>query len=557
MLHIRETLFFLLPCLFGTVSVCRAVDTKTLPEPEKALLNSADPWGLAFSDQITRFQTYFQQDGQADFVLGIKHNLEKIFRNKYWFRGKIVNSGNGSTVKPVWTVTGATASFQVAVLPKTGASNDRYCISVSAPVSSEIHRVEYVKLASCNYPRFAVEYWPDPLVPEIFADISGTDLAVFLVELKIPVHFDRTRFSCRVSVANSNGQKMSCTIPVEVVKINIEPKRYPLVAWFWLNKGLTDLQFKEMCLLALLHHLQPLISPYLQSLWDPENPEKFDEFFQFLLDNGQEVFEIRKPDESIYRHLKEKNWLSLCMTYSNADEPSEETFMEKNIPYAQEIRKKYPDLKIFLASECHPQMDEGCDIWLTDLSSSAYDPAKFKIPAKPELWHYYCHLPIRFQMRAPLTLAPNMLIDNVALEHRLALWMSWHYKARGVFIYAGNSWGEMAEDFWQIMEMQTKEYKFPYGGLHNGNGFLVYPPVEKDGKVLPSLRLKILRDGMEDIAIMEAVKRKYGHRAAAGLISPVPDVFIHSHYYDRLPEALLEKRESILKDLRRRYPKGI
>ena len=195
-------------------------------------------------------------------------------------------------------------------------------------------------------------------------------------------------------------------------------------------------------------------------------------------------------------------------------------------------------------------MEKGCDIWLTDLSSSKYDPRSFIIPQKPEMWHYYCHLPIRFQMRAPLTLAPNMLIDNMALEHRVALWMSWYYKAKGVFIWAGNREWDVLKDFWKTHKIKNKEYRFPYGGIHHGNGFLVYPPREKGGEVLPSLRLKILRDGIEDIAIFESIIERYGERWRK-IISPVPEVFCHPHYYDNLPETLLLKREKILKRLKR------
>ncbi len=538
--------------LFNPVSIFPAVNIKTLPEAEKALLNSTDPWGLAFSDQIIRFQTYFLHDNRTDFVLGIQNNLEKIFRNKYWFRGEVFNPENAGTAKPIWAVTGGTASFQVAVLPKTGAEELNYEIQLSSPVESEVYREEFVKLPGRDYPRVNSEYWPDPLIPENTATVSGTDLAVFLVELKIPADFDKTGFSCRITVKNTNGSKISCNVPVEVVKLQIAPKRYPLVAWFE-NKNLSDAQFRQMCFLALEHHLQPLTGNYLKKLWNYDKPQEFDDFFQFLLDNGQSVIEIPEPGESMYLHLKEKNWLKNCMVYSNADEPSAEMFMERNIPYAAKIRDKYKGLRIFLASEYHADMDRGCDIWLTDLSSSTYNPAEFKIPSNPELWHYYCHLPIRYQMRAPLTMAPNMLIDNAALEHRLALWMSWYYKAKGVLIWSGNNgWNVLAESFWQEMVIPDKTSNYPYAGIHNGNGFLVYPPREKAGKVLPSLRLKILRDGMEDIAIMEAVKRKYGARTASKLTSPVPEVFIHTHYYDSLPEKLLKKRESILKNLRRK-----
>jgi hypothetical protein len=74
-------------------------------------------------------------------------------------------------------------------------------------------------------------------------------------------------------------------------------------------------------------------------------------------------------------------------------------------------------------------------------------------------------------------------------------------------------------------------------------------PKEKGGPALPSLRLKILRDGMEDLAIFEAVRRKFGKTAEAWL-SPSPEVFQHPHYFDHLPETLLNKREAILKKIK-------
>ena len=117
-----------------------------------------------------------------------------------------------------------------------------------------------------------------------------------------------------------------------------------------------------------------------------------------------------------YQHIKKEGWLDLCVIYSNADEPNKETFQKRNIPYCQKIHKQYPGLRLFLASDLHPQMEKGCDIWMTDLSASGYNPDKFQKIQKPELWHYYCHLPIRWQMRAPLVLAPNMQIDNSALQ---------------------------------------------------------------------------------------------------------------------------------------------
>ena len=147
-----------------------------------------------------------------------------------------------------------------------------------------------------------------------------------------------------------------------------------------------------------------------------------------------------------------------------------------------------------------------------------------------------------------------MEIDNAALEHRLALWMSGHYNAKGVFIWSGNSeWSGLGPNFWKTLDLSGDAYRnaatYPYGGTHHGNGVLVYPPRTASGEVIPSLRLKILRDGMEDVAILAAARQKFGS-AADTWLSPVPAVFQHPQYFDALPESLLKKRAEVLKKVR-------
>jgi len=108
----------------------------------------------------------------------------------------------------------------------------------------------------------------------------------------------------------------------------------------------------------------------------------------------------------------------------------------------------------------------------------------------------------------------------------------------------------LKDDFWQTLELEQTPGNYPYGGIHNGNNFLVYPPLTEGGAVLPSLRLKVLRAGMQDLAIMRAAQallkagKIKGARAQKlqALLNPVPAVFVHPHYWDRLPETLLKRR---------------
>jgi hypothetical protein len=534
---------FLTICNQGVTAV---IPLANLPPAEQQLATVVDPWGLAFSDQLARFQAHFADDPNAPFAMGVTHNLVKIWPNKYWFRGDTVLAGKNKVVTPIWSATGATASLQIAVLPRMGAAAGHYEIQVSAPIPVNIYREEFVKTTPVHYGNIRSEYWPDPLIPETFCNAAGVNLGVFLVEIPIPANERRKTITCSIAITDAAGHKAEITVPIRVVALKRPAEAYPLVAW--LNeRDLSPKQVSDMYRMALAHHLQPLMPGYLQTAWDPQHPEHFDAIVAEHMALGQRVFQIPEPTQELYQHIKVKGWLPYFMIYSNADEATAEVFVKDNIPYAKKMRAQFPGLKIFLACEQHPHMEDGCDRWLTDLSSSQYDPTKYVAPKGLELWHYYCHLPIGWQMRAPLVQAPNMQIDNPALEQRLACWMSWYYGAKGIFIYAGNAEWPPA-DFWQTLTLSSTPSPYPYGGCHNGNGFLVYPPREAGGPVLPSLRLKILRDAIDDLAILQACKEKYG-RQWQKKMALSPDVFIHPHYWDQLPETLLKKREALLQML--------
>ncbi|MFA7175008.1 MAG: glycoside hydrolase domain-containing protein [Kiritimatiellia bacterium] len=541
-------------CGITLAALSEAVDRKSWPDEEQGLANTVDPWGLPFKDQMTRFQGYFENSAKASFVVGYTHNLVKIWRNKYWFRGtEVVVPGKAKETKPLWGTAGSVVSFQIAVLPNIGTKASSYTVTTQSPIPVQVFREEFIKLGSASYPRFESEYWPDPLVPENDCELSGVRAGVFWVDVTIPEDFGQSSFKVEVRVAADGGDQATFTIPVELVKMRPDPLDFHLVARF--NKGkLSTAQFNALCDLTLEHRLDSLTQKELTALWSKDHPDKFERQVRSLMEKGQRVFQIGPPEPELYAFLLKKGWIDHFMIYSNVDEPSESTFRAENIPWAQAIWKDFPKLKIFLASEYHADMSQGCDIWMTDISSANYDPRSFTLATKPQLWHYYCHMPMNWQMRAPLTRAPNMEIDNDALEHRLALWMSWYYKAKAVSIYSGNAeWRHLGTNFWDTLDMSGSAYRtaytFPGGGTHYGNGLLVYPPRTKEGKPLPSLRLKVLRDGMQDIAIFESASRKYGARVAP-FVALVPDVFQHPHYYDRLPETLLNKREALLKKIR-------
>lgn len=542
-----------------------------LPPAEKAIANTVDPWGLAFSDQLNRFQGRFADAPDAEFCVGVTHDLVKIWPNKYWFRGpSFLSAVQPSPLQSttLWTAAGTTQALQIAVLPRLGAPGHRYQVSArvkdpSGQATAMVFREVFVKTAEPAYPRYNTERWPDPLVPEQAVELpEGLEAGVFWIDVTLPAQMPTGRMACQISVTNGS-QSCRVEVPIRVVGgLNLQPKAYPFVGWFrpkWGGGTLTDEQYRGMCELVLAHHLMPIDA--LKGYWDPANPARLDDFQKFLVDRGQTIFDLgsveAKGFQALYDHVKQAGWLDQACVYSSADEPDDVTFREKNIPFCRMVREQFPGLKVYLASEWHQNMDQGCDIWMTDISSEQYIPEQHKSLKHPQLWHYYCHLPVRWQMRAPLVFAPNMQVDNEALEHRLALWMSCYYGARGVFIWAGFSAGDLPADFWTTLALSDKPSSFPYAGVHNGNNFRVYPPREEGGPVLPSLRLKVTRAALEDLALLKTTEDLLAEEKITGvaaerlqgLLNPVPGLFVDTHYFTRDPQRLLDRREALLRTL--------
>ena len=281
---------------------------------------------------------------------------------------------------------------------------------------------------------------------------------------------------------------------------------------------------------------------------------KLDENLEFGFARGLQLFEIpnmaSKPErlKPLVDHLRQKGWLEKAIVYSNQDEPSPAQFAARNVPFYRSMKSLFPELRVYLASEYHPGIDRGCDIWMTDVSTGRGPEFAEANHGKADLWFYYCHLPIHIDFVRPLVQAPNMLIDNEAIEHRVALWLAWKHQTRGMFIWAGNrDWtvkGVDRKDWerngWQLTAAVAK---FPYGGIHNGNGFLVYPGPH------PSIRLKVLRDGMEDYGYLLELKKRVQagtsqdlRGKAEAMLKVPPAVLATAHYFNRDPEALLKVR---------------
>jgi hypothetical protein len=517
-----------------------------LPPQEEAMKDTVDHWGLAFSDQLAAFNENLDAYGQKigvkspDYALGVETSLRKTFQNKYWFKGRWTSEVQITAGR------NESESFQLAIIPKTGFELKDVNISVSEfrhvnkkdSISSgamKLWRVGFVETAKPQYPVKNIGLCPDPLLEMKPFSLKGLDLGLVWCEIKVPADAAAGDYIGTLTVTPANSKPASLAVKLHVWKFKL-PDRVPFPTMVWIKGDMKSDQYRDLCALFLEHHLDPI------SVGDTKDLAVLDRNLEFCLKRGLMIFQtpgFKKVEEfrPYYDHLVKKGWIDKAIIYSPCDEPTAQTLKEEIIPRKQLVQKEFPGLRTFLATQYYSGLDQGTDIWLTDVSTRFYSWLDAGRPGKQQLWWYFCHLPIHCTFERPLVDAPNMLIDNDAIEHRLPYWMTRNYDVNGIFIWSGNmDWPA------DTVHLTTKNMSFPYGGIHNGNGFLVYPGL------VPSMRLKILRDGIEDywyLTELEKISRSGPMASQAKLLlaSINPEIFVDTHYFSRDPARMLAFRE--------------
>jgi len=182
--------------------------------------------------------------------------------------------------------------------------------------------------------------------------------------------------------------------------------------------------------------------------------------------------------------------------YYFANEPQDQADYDAVAWYSQELKAVAPNLTLMVSEEPKPEIFDHAtytgakiDIWLAHLG----------IHLKPEValdrlqnhdeetWFYFLsgtYLP-RFN---PFT------IDHPGAEAKLSGWYSWKYRLRGLAYYRFNDWN-------------SNPWTSPWHNGQNGESGMLYPPSLDNSNIVyganghrfvPSIRLELLRDGLED-----------------------------------------------------------
>lgn len=196
--------------------------------------------------------------------------------------------------------------------------------------------------------------------------------------------------------------------------------------------------------------------------------------------------------EKLLTHLSEKNTLKWFYWYE-IDEPNPGTH-SKVAKYMDTVAELFPNVPRLTAlnTQAQPELEGKSEIWapILDVYNTRQPWWRKQQKQGRNIWWYVCNFP-----RYPY---PTNFIDAPAIMPRIRAWIAEKFEIEG-------------ELYWSVDYLTAKDkgYESPYenpyiGNFSNGEGLLFWPPSFNAAQKpvfkapWPSLRLEMIRDGIED-----------------------------------------------------------
>jgi hypothetical protein len=212
----------------------------------------------------------------------------------------------------------------------------------------------------------------------------------------------------------------------------------------------------------------------------------------------------------------------LCYTYL-IDEPNDPEAYEFTRTWGRLIRESGSRVRVLVTEQTKAQKDEwgtlhgSVDIWVPLFSLFDPESAARRREQGEQIWTYTA-----LCQRKP---TPWWHTDFPLLHYRVPAWMAWLHHMEGLLYWGGMAYWRGVEDPWTEPGTYTQGGKPQEGRearVFNGEGTLLYPgwAAGVDGP-LPSMRLKALRDGIEDYEYLKRLEELGRRPVAEALIRSV------------------------------------
>ena len=239
---------------------------------------------------------------------------------------------------------------------------------------------------------------------------------------------------------------------------------------------------------------------------------------------------------AMYTYLKAHHWDEMAYIYV-ADEPSSREEYDDVRARARFVREVAPGLKVLCTKG--PQVRNprwgslvgSVDIWVALWPIFEEAAVKKRLSAGEEIWSYTALCQGHQD-------TPCWELDFPLLNYRIPMWVSWRFGITGLFYWSTTNWASSL-DVWTDPVTYENQY--------NMEGSLLYPGTDAGVQgFVPSIRLKIIREGLEDYEYLTILAQRRGRPVAENVVRKIARSW---HDWDTDPRHLSEARAEIVRSI--------
>ncbi|MCL5281893.1 MAG: DUF4091 domain-containing protein [Planctomycetes bacterium] len=252
--------------------------------------------------------------------------------------------------------------------------------------------------------------------------------------------------------------------------------------------------------------------------------------------------------QSWYAYLQKKGWAERAYLYM-LDEPNTKEAYDEVRQLGALVHEGAPRLRRLVVEQPYTQnpdwgsLDEAVDIWCPLFAFLEETSIKRVQSEGDTVWSYTALV-----QKAPSyepgyekvknDNPPYWQIDFPVLSYRIATWLNRRYGVTGLLYWTTVCWTSPQRDPWDSPGFRLN---------FNGEGMLFYPGEDAgiDGPVT-TIRLKNLRDGMEDYEYFTLLEKRKGKEAVDEIVRTAVPTW---GSWDQDPYHLLKLRERIAREI--------
>ena len=237
----------------------------------------------------------------------------------------------------------------------------------------------------------------------------------------------------------------------------------------------------------------------------PENKSKYIDAIKTVRDHLKTMIDPDKTQISVY--------------LNGLDESYFPEAWDRMVYYGNIFREYYPEARFRIdggySEEAMQVVQDSIGSWASHTLNYNYELMKKYQEKGIEDWLYG---PMLYESKVNSWCGSSTFIDLPLINDRAISWSSWKYHT---YSWIGWGVGPDWERAWYDSETRKNTYKsgadsdpdYTYKKL-NGNALLIYPPgiVANVSVVCPSIRLKTMRNGVQEYEYMRLLAQKDGNR---------------------------------------------